>query len=558
MGNGRIENFKAMLRRTGGVAGYDAVRSLAEVAALAVRTTHNGVSGLRSTMAVKGKREGLIRKGASWYLLAPPSLDRDLAYRNFEWVIRALDTDGIGWWWVDGVEATAKVTIAVNHSARGAAVRALHEAAVRDDASASLRIQGPDVESVQLALAADAARSLSGARLVRVARLEYDEKHQRARGLELGCEVEFWRFADDGSVRAPRENRAAAQLDGASAKLTTATRAGREVPIPEVFTHTMLDDVTFPIDVVYTWVDGDDPSWRARKARAAGDDVSTAAFHLESTHAARFRSRDELRYSLRSLDDFAPWVNHIYIVTDRQVPEWLDTSNPRVTVVDHSEIFPDDGTLPVFNSNAIISRLHHIPGLSEHFIYMNDDVVLGRAVAPNQFFLANGIALVSPSRNHRPFGDPSLEVEPHLNITRNIRALLRPSTGRTPARAIKHTPHPMLKSALQELEDTYTEAYERTMRHKFRHHTDIVADQLHHYYAQIIGKAVPGQLEYAYVNVLDVAYESTLADLLHRRHRDAVCLNDAPVPNAEPIEPARVGDFLDRYFPAASAFEKQS
>src|SRR5699024_8230192 len=144
-----------------------------------------------------------------------------------------------------------------------------------------------------------------------------------------------------------------------------------------IFDEPMLDDVQFPIDVVYTWVDGADPAWLARKAEVSGE-VPPEGLHAEATDPARFRSRDELMYSLRSLDDFAPWVRHVYLVTDDHVPHWLNTDDPRISIVDHREIFPDDGRLPVFNSNAIISRLHHIDGLSEHFLYMNDDVMLAR------------------------------------------------------------------------------------------------------------------------------------------------------------------------------------
>ncbi|NHB85135.1 hypothetical protein G7085_12315 [Tessaracoccus sp. HDW20] len=120
--------------------------------------------------------------------------------------------------------------------------------------------------------------------------------------------------------------------------------------------------------------------------------------------ASRFTSRDELKYSLRSLDYFAPWLRRIYIVTDGQVPDWLDMLNPRIRIVDHKEIFRSTEYLPSFNSNSIISNLHHIEGLAEHYIYVNDDVFLGRWMRPQRFFLGSGVALVSPATNRRRFG----------------------------------------------------------------------------------------------------------------------------------------------------------
>jgi hypothetical protein len=136
--------------------------------------------------------------------------------------------------------------------------------------------------------------------------------------------------------------------------------------------------ITFPIDVVYTWVDGSDPAWRARM-RTRWDETHTER-HPLSANPSRFASRDELRYSLRSLEMYSGWVRRVFLVTDQQVPSWLRRDS--LTVVDHREIFGSTGRLPTFNSHAIESRLHRIPGLREHFLYLNDDVFFGRPVAP--------------------------------------------------------------------------------------------------------------------------------------------------------------------------------
>ena len=106
--------------------------------------------------------------------------------------------------------------------------------------------------------------------------------------------------------------------------------------------HQELDPfpVRFPIDIVFTWVDGDDPAWQERKHRtliAAGREV---AHHPESIVESRYRSRDELRYALRSILEYAPWFNRLFLVTDRQVPAWLEIAHPRLTVVDHADLGP--------------------------------------------------------------------------------------------------------------------------------------------------------------------------------------------------------------------------
>lgn len=106
----------------------------------------------------------------------------------------------------------------------------------------------------------------------------------------------------------------------------------------------------------------------------------------EDISASRFEDNEELRYSLRSIEKHAPWVRHVFIVTNGQIPSWLNLDNPRVTVVSHQEIFLNTSHLPTFSSPAIESHIHRIPGLSQKFIYMNDDVMFGTHVWPDDFY----------------------------------------------------------------------------------------------------------------------------------------------------------------------------
>lgn len=109
---------------------------------------------------------------------------------------------------------------------------------------------------------------------------------------------------------------------------------------------------------------------------------------------ARWRQNDELRYALRSAEKFAPWVNHIYIVTSfGQVPDWLDTSNPKITLINQDDIMPED-SIPVFNSISVENCLINIPGLSEHFLFANDDMFFGRPIDPSFFFDEDGRIIV--------------------------------------------------------------------------------------------------------------------------------------------------------------------
>ena len=146
------------------------------------------------------------------------------------------------------------------------------------------------------------------------------------------------------------------------------------------------------IDIVYLWVDGTDKKWRDAKHEWA---LKIKGQEYKQTTAAgdeRYRDNGELMYSLRSVAECAPWVNHIYIITDfDQVPRWLNTKHPKITIVPHSDIIPTD-VRPTFNSNTIEMFLHNISGLSEHFLLMNDDMFMNRKLSPSFFFNKHGQA----------------------------------------------------------------------------------------------------------------------------------------------------------------------
>lgn len=87
--------------------------------------------------------------------------------------------------------------------------------------------------------------------------------------------------------------------------------------------------------MVYLWCNGNDPAFKQRQQDLLG--CSNISYNNESSGDIRFTDNEELRFSLRSLAKNAPWIHHIFIVTDRQRPSWLK-ENPWLTIVDHSEI----------------------------------------------------------------------------------------------------------------------------------------------------------------------------------------------------------------------------
>ena len=149
--------------------------------------------------------------------------------------------------------------------------------------------------------------------------------------------------------------------------------------------------IEFPVDLVYLWVDGSDKEWLAKKELYLKN--SGKILGNEAVAECRAKDNDELKMSLRCVEKYMPWINKIFIVTDNQIPKWLDTTNPKIQVVFHKDFMPEE-ILPTFNSASIEMYLHKIPNLSEHFIYANDDMFINQKLTPDFFFTKEGMPVI--------------------------------------------------------------------------------------------------------------------------------------------------------------------
>lgn len=142
---------------------------------------------------------------------------------------------------------------------------------------------------------------------------------------------------------------------------------------------------TNDIDFVVTWVDMNDSAWLKEFLQYSGKTET----EVNGVTDARFRDYGFFRYWFRGVEKFAPWVRKIHFVSNGQLPEWLDTSNPKLNLVKHEDYIPKE-FLPIYNSTVIERYMHRIPGLSERFVYFNDDFYIIRHVTPERFF-KNGL-----------------------------------------------------------------------------------------------------------------------------------------------------------------------
>ncbi len=407
---------------------------------------------------------------------------------------------------------------------------------------------------------AELAVDLLRGRTSAVALEPWPQAGDHASVLSQGCtvEVEFWEEGVDGQLVAPRRNRYTQRLPRSVATVTTEVD-GVRVPTLPLMAAPTVHECTFPVDVVLTWVDGRDPAWNhARRDRLAG--LSGTATTRESSGQARFVSRDELRYSLRSIHLFAPWVRRIHLVTAGQVPEWLDASHPQVTVVDHAAILPADA-LPTFNSHAIESALHKVPDLTEHFVYLNDDFFLGRPLGPETFFSPAGLAAVWLSPNTIGL-DETPNAPPYLKAAWNNRRLLQETFGAVVTDNLAHAPYPQRRSVLEEIERRFPQEVARTARSPFRSDTDLsMLSSFAQHYGLLTGTSYvaehPDQSERAYINISNSDLEWQLKKALERQ-QDFLCLADHHdhALNAERLD-RTLAEFMSAYFPVAAPWERE-
>ena len=315
-----------------------------------------------------------------------------------------------------------------------------------------------------------------------------------------------------------------------------------------------VNECHFPVDVVYTWVDGNDPEWdAAREARIAG--MEGTARTREASGRARFISRDELRYSLRSVHLFAPWVRQIHVVTSGQVPDWLDVDHPGVNVVRHDEILPADA-LPTFNSHAIETSLHHIPGLAEHWLYFNDDFFVGRPIRPEALFSPAGLASVFFAPGTIGLTDLP-DSPPWLKAAWNNRRLLQEVFGVVTTNALAHAPYAVRTSVLAEIEERFADVVERTARSPFRSDTDIsTLSSFVQHYGLLTGKAYATDVDTVFVNIANPDLDWQLSQLLDRQ-QDFFCLGDHHDHGFREWRlDAMLAGFLGDYYPIAAPWEK--
>lgn len=310
----------------------------------------------------------------------------------------------------------------------------------------------------------------------------------------------------------------------------------------------------FPIDLVFTWVNSDDPEWQKLYQE------HLPGVERDGTSLSRFHSRDELKYALRSWDTYAPFIRDIYIVSNCSPPDWLKTDEGRLKWVRHEDILPASA-LPTFSSHAIETSLHNIPGLADFFIYSNDDFLLTRDAYPDDFYFSSGIAKVRLEPYGMVNGQVTAGHQDYLNGARNANKLIEDELAVSTTQLVTHSPQPLRRDVLNELEAKFEKPLSRTAHNKFRATNDVaVTGYLHAHYAIAVGKAISDTTPVQLIQQ-NHRFRKILAELVESKEEGSplplsICLNDGADSHLNAAWNNSVSTFLSAFYPDKSSFEK--
>lgn len=238
----------------------------------------------------------------------------DAAAHNLERVTRALDRAEVPYFLVRG-RSPMRHVVGVHRTQRKQFLDAMRELYDSSAVHAAAPESGGRVEGESAYVDGALDPDVKSGLVIRFAEHLLSPAGRLMGGFEYGCDVEFWREGDTvaarenadevlsklrtvipreampGTLVAPRRNRVSDLLTREARTPATVRVREREHPTYEPFTWQMADDVGFPVDVVYTWVDGSDPDHAAKRARHEEAVPSALA-----ANRSRFVDRQELRY----------------------------------------------------------------------------------------------------------------------------------------------------------------------------------------------------------------------------------------------------------------------
>lgn len=326
------------------------------------------------------------------------------------------------------------------------------------------------------------------------------------------------------------------------------------------------------IDIVIPWVDSSDPKWIKERGKYTDVQLFTS-----DAREIRFRDWDNLQFLFRGIERYAPWVRKVHFLTYGHLPSWLNTANPKLNIVNHKEFIPEE-FLPTFSSHVIELNMHRIKGLSQRFIYFNDDIFIINHLSELDFFkdelpcdsLASTLIIPKQgtfhpilfntvSRINKHFTKASLmKKRPTLwfntayKFDYMFRSLLFMPWKEHIGFVTHHLAVPYNKSTLETVWEAENEILTETCRHRFRDDRD-VNQYIFRYWQLASGNFYPHRLlGKMFTNQCD---PKVIVEYIRKRKGKLICINDNnPECDFEAYK-HEINSALEMLFPEKCSFE---
>ena len=328
------------------------------------------------------------------------------------------------------------------------------------------------------------------------------------------------------------------------------------------------------IDFVITWVDENDPKWRKEFEYYSAKEGKTV-----DNSTCRYRNWDTLQYWFRGVERFAPWVNKIFFVSWGHFPDWLNLDNPKLVIVKHEDFIPAQ-YLPTFSSDVFEFYFHKIEGLSNRFVYFNDDMFLINDVTPNRFFRDGlpcdigamslighwtmfgsaeflAVAMINQSFNKKEVIKKDLSKWFNLTCPRcSARNLLYYRQAKFPGFLMNHLPQGYLKETYDEVWKNCKDDLLRTSANKFRTYGD-TAPWLLRYWQLASGKFIPYNIfkDGKYYPIKDDNVQE-IAECIRLQKKKLICINDNPKAVDFEKDSKIILEAFDKLLPQKCSFER--
>ncbi len=336
----------------------------------------------------------------------------------------------------------------------------------------------------------------------------------------------------------------------------------------------------FDVDIVIPWVDDSDKKWQEEKNKYL---PSEKKINIDAA-ANRYRDWDNLQYIFRGIEKFAPWVRKVFFVTCGQAPKWLNKNCEKLVCVDHNDYIPKE-CLPTFSANPIELNMHRIEGLSEHFIYINDDFFFTNNVEKEDFF-KNGLPrLVAMEKPKTVSNDMVFDCIAANNVREISKRFEKHSTKNSNKKKwyslknpiafvvnkfyektaptgwagfyMDHLPTPFLKSKIEECWSLFGEKLSNTSKNKFRS----IYDVNQYLFTEYLLCSNNFELDkygrkgkYFAIEDNKEGNVENICENIRKKKSKMICINDLSVSNFEDTK-AKINSAFKSILPEKSSFE---